>query len=253
MTPTPAATASQPKPLAVALWLYVALFVAFALAAMYTPANGNFTSVFISAIVGSAVAIFWVWSFSDGKTDDDSLRSLIIIGVVVDVVFNFVATRLDGPHALKVLSAALTGVANLGVLTAAIGVGLLVGRGLQKPNYLVMAAIVGAITDIFSVYAGPSKHIIGSGTFYYVSLQWGLIGEGGVQPIVGAGDFIFLALYFFGARKFGLDDRKTLGAMIVAITVGFIATLFVGAIPALPFMSLALLIVHGRELKQKMI
>lgn len=252
MSTTPGATTSPPKPLAAALWLYVASFIAFALVAMNVPVTGNLVTIFVSAIVGSAVAIFWVWSYSDGKTDDASLRSLIVIGVVVDVVFNFVATRLDGSHALKVLSAALTGVANLGVLTAAIGVGLLVGRGLQKPNYLVMAAIVGAITDIFSVYAGPSKHLIGSGTFYYVSLQWGVIGEGGVQPIVGAGDFIFLALYFFGARKFGLDDRKTLWAMMAAIAVGFIATLFVGAIPALPFMSLALLIVHGRELKQQM-
>jgi hypothetical protein len=232
--------------------LYVALFAAFAVAAIGAPASQGIVPIFISAMTGSAIAIFWVWSYSDGKTDDDSLRSLIIIGVVVDLLFNFVATKVDGAAAIKVLSSALTGIGNLGVLTAAIGVGLLVGRGLQKPNYLVMAAIVGALTDIFSVYAGPSKHIIGSGAFPYVSFQWGVIGQGGVQPIVGAGDFIFLALYFFGVRKFGLDDRKTLYAMIFAIAAGFVATLFVGAIPALPFMSIALLIAHGRELKQQM-
>jgi hypothetical protein len=191
-----------------------------------------------------------VWLFSNGKTDDKSLITIIISGVIVDLAFNFVAMRF---FEAKVLWTALIGVGNLGVLLAALGVGLLVGRGLQKPNYLVMAAIVGAITDIFSVYAGPSKHLLGSAAFPYVAFQWGLVGQGGVFPMVGAGDFIFLTLYFYGARKFGLDDRKTFAAMIVAFAVGFLSLLFSPTgIPALPFMSLALLLVHGRELKAKM-
>ena len=114
-----------------------------------------------------------------------------------------------------------------------------------------MAAIVG-VTDIFSVYAGPSKHIISSQAFLYFSYQWGVLGEG-VIPCVGAGDFIFLSLYFAGARRFGLNERKTLVAMIAAFGIGFL-TLLVSpsGIPALPFMAALLLVVHGRELKAQM-
>jgi hypothetical protein len=135
---------------------------------------------------------------------------------------------------------------------AAISVGLLVGRGLQKPNYLIMAAIVGALTDIYSVYSGPTKQIVSSNAFSYLSFHWGIIGQGGVGPIVGVGDFVFLTLFFFGARRFGLDDRKTFVAMLVAFAVGFLFTLISPAgIPALPFMAAALLLTHGRELKHK--
>jgi hypothetical protein len=233
-----------------ALLVYAALFLLFAGLALSRPSNENFTTIFYSALSGAGTGITLVYLFSNSKTDDAALRTLIINGVLIDVVCNFVATQL---FAIKVLWVLLIGIANLGLLMAAIGVGLLVGRGLQKPNYLVMAAIVGAITDIFSVYAGPSKHLLGSVAFPYVALQWGLIGQGSIEPIVGAGDFIFLALYFYGARKFGLDDRRTLLAMLAAFVVGFLSTLFSPqGIPALPFMSAALLLVHGRELKAKM-
>jgi hypothetical protein len=230
--------------------MYAALFLLFACLALVRPADGAFATIFFSALVGAGVGITLAYAFSHGNTDGAALRTLIVSGVLIDVVCNFSATRADG---LMWLWVPLIGVGNLGLLMAATGVGLLVGRGLQKPNYLVMAAIVGALTDIFSVYAGPSKHLIGSAAFPYVAFHWGLIGQGSVLPMIGAGDFIFLALYFYGARKFGLDDRKTLAAMMAAFAVGFLSTLFFPqGVPALPFMSAALLIVHGRELKAKM-
>jgi len=233
-----------------ALLIYAALFLVFAWTALARPADEAFATIFFSALAGAGVGIALVYLFSQGRTDDTTLRTLIISGVLIDVACNFSATRFE---ALRVLWVAVIGVGNLGLLMAAIGLGLLVGRGLQKPNYLVMAAIVGALTDIFSVYAGPSKHLLGSVAFPYVAFHWGLIGQGGVFPMIGGGDFIFLALYFYGARKFGLDDRKTLAAMMAAFAVGFLSTLFSPqGIPALPFMSVALLLVHGRELKAKM-
>lgn len=249
MTPLPVETPLKPRLLAWPLGLYVALFTAFALAAMQAPESGALALIFISVLIGATVAIFGVWCFSDRSPDLHSLRNLIFTGMVIDVIFNWSAKKLQ---IAELLSAALTGVGNLGVLAAAVGVGLVVGRGLKRPNYLIMAAIVGALTDIISVYAGPSKHVNGSAFFDFVSFQWGVIGMGGVQPAIGAGDFIFLTLYFFGARRFGLDDRKTLGAMILAIAVGFVVTLFLGSVPALPFMSVALLLTHGRELKRQM-
>jgi hypothetical protein len=250
MNPFSGSSAAPPDRLQRTLLLYGALFLLFAWLALARTVDEAFATIFFSALVGAGVAIALVYFFGQGRTDDVALRTLIVSGVLLDVACNFSATRVESVKSLWVV---LVGVGNLGVLMAAIGVGLLVGRGLQKPNYLVMAAIVGALTDIFSVYAGPSKHLLGSAAFPYVAFHWGLVGQGGVFPMIGAGDFIFLALYFYGARKFGLDDRKTLAAMMSAFAVGFLSTLFSPqGIPALPFMSAALLLVHGRELKAKM-
>jgi hypothetical protein len=213
------------------------------------PVGEAFAPIFMSAWAGSCVGIWLVWLLSDGRVESQRLLTQIVAGIAILLSFHFLGIHAEQ---ITIAAAALHGTGNVGLLMAATALGLLVGRGLQKPNYLIMAAIVGAVTDIFSVYSGPSKHVLSSSVFPYVSFHWGLIGQGEVLPIVGAGDFIFLALYFFGARKFGLDDRKTFAAMAIAFAVGFLSAIVTQrGIPALPFMSLALLLAHGRELKRK--
>ena len=246
--PTLPPPGTRAKYLAHALQFYFACFTVCAVLSWIMP-DDNEAMIFISALVGSWLAIGLVWLYSEGKSDDSWLRQLIISGIIIDILFNLLAARAIVP----VLAAPLTAVGNLGVLMFAIGLGLAVARGLQKPNYLVLAAIVGALTDIFSVYAGPTKHLIGSSAFGYLSFAWPLVGAGGVQGIVGVGDFVFLALFFDGARRFKLDDRVTLWAMCGAMIVGFAFTWVTQAgVPALPFFAVALLLAHGRELKAQM-
>lgn len=247
--PTLPPPGTRSKYFARALQWYFLAFAIFALASWVLPEDNNSALIFISALVGSWLAIGLVWLYSEGKSEINWLRQLIISGIIIDILFNLLAARA----VLPVLAAPLTAIGNLGVLMFAIGLGLAVARGLQKPNYLVLAAIVGALTDIFSVYAGPTKHLIGSSAFGYLSFAWPLVGAGGVQGIVGVGDFVFLALFFDGARRFKLDDRVTLWAMCAAIVVGFVFTWITEAgVPALPFFAVALLLAHGRELKAQM-
>jgi hypothetical protein len=152
----------------------------------------------------------------------------------------------------QLFKAALVSPANLGVLLAASGVGLMVARGMKAPHYLVMAAVVGAVTDLFNIGGGPGKHLMEYPQILaYLSYQWGLIGSQ-IGPCVGMGDFIFLALYFAGARKFHLDERKTLAVMILAFAVGFFTLLIPDfrGVPALPFMGAGLLAVHAGELRR---
>lgn len=243
----------RPRRMFAALTLYLLGYLGFAYAALSLPATEDKNLIFVSAMAGGIAGISWIWAFGMGSADDESVRRWVFGGAVVDAVFNYGGVLVARAGGAELGVALLHGVGNLGMMAVAIGAGLLVGRGLQKPNYLVMAAIVGAVTDIFSVYAGPSKITLGSGAFPYISFHWGLVSSGVVTEIVGAGDFIFLALYFFGARKFGLDDRQTLAAMIAGIALGFLTNLIFGiAVPALPFFAVALLVVHGRELKRQM-
>jgi len=213
----------------------------------------------LTAWLGASVAIALVFLFGRAQEVADSQNQwlpFLLGGIVVDIVCNFAAMKLmrdAGENAAQgVLPLALVATANLGILIAATSAGLLVAKGLKEPRYLVMAAIVGAVTDIFSVYAGPSKQVLSSDVFPYVGYQWGVWSQG-VIPCVGAGDFIFLSLYFAGARRFDLSERKTFLAMIAAFGLGFLSLAFTSSgIPALPFMATLLLLVHARELKRQM-
>ena len=239
--------------------LYLVGFAACTLlAARYADSQSRWAEL-LTAECGAALGILWVFTFSMGPANNERIRPLIYAGILADLVFNFLAAQMF--HRLHLHEShvhfaygnlpadVMMGLGNLGMLTAAIGVGLLVARGLQKPNYLLMACVVGGVTDIFNIFVGPGKNEINSKIFPYITFQWGITGYGGLSPLVGTGDFVFLALYFFGVRKFGLDDRKTLLAMILAVGLGFVSAIyFKTAIPALPFFAVALFLVHGRDL-----
>lgn len=223
-------------------------FTAFFLCAYFANFPVALASTISTAWLGAIFGIVFTYWFSTYSEIRILLR-FAIIGLLVDVAFNFAATHLLASHALTWFLIAL---ANIGVLLIAAALGVLIARGLKRPSYLMMAVIVGALTDIFSVYAGPSNQVIGSSYFPYLSFQWPAIGRG-IIPCVGAGDFIFLALFFAGSRRFRLDSRKTLLAMIIAIGVGFFSLLIIPrGVPALPFMAVFLLLVHGSELKKRM-
>lgn len=200
------------------------------------------------------MATYFIFCFSgiqgDWQRSWKKYGLLFIGGSAIDIAANYCAhpMRFGLPsHALVLL---LTGVANAGMLFAAVGIGLIVAQGMREVNYLIMAAVVAALTDIVSVFMGPTKHLITTNAFDYMAFQWGILGLGDVSPIIGMGDFVFLALFFMGVRKFGWDARKTLWGMSCALACGLLATLYgPHALPALPFMAVALLVVHASDIK----
>lgn len=234
------------------LLLYFAAFFLFVFLARDVKLSvdtGQITFALLSAWIGALFGIALVFLWSRISQDNRSLLILVASGMAIDVLCNGIAAQLEGAQANGVLWLWLIALGNLGVLAAATGVGLVLARGLRKPNYLVVAALAGALADIASVYFGPSKHLALTAAFPYVAYQWGVFGQG-VIPCVGAGDFLFLSLFFSGVRRFGLNDRKTLMAMSIAFGLGFASLIFnPKGIPALPFMAALLLLAHGRELK----
>jgi hypothetical protein len=237
------------------LAVYFGCFFAFAVLAQSWPQSESFFPQFWTAWCGAIIGIWLVFWFSREVDKPRNLALLIGGGLCADVLCNRLAIQAspDSSALSSPLQWLFLACGNLGVVAAAIGIGVIVARGLQKPNYLIMAAIVGALTDIFSVFSGPSKVTLHSEVFPYVSYQWGVVGHGTIIPIVGAGDFLFLALYFSGVRRFHLSENKTLIAMCVDFALGFLSLLVrPEGIPALPFMATLLLIVHGRELRNQM-
>ncbi|MBI3922558.1 MAG: hypothetical protein HY318_14135 [Armatimonadetes bacterium] len=228
---------------------YAVLYGSFAVGATKSPGPPNLGFLLFSTIVGALVAIYLVYSFSGLTSDWRRLFGLVVIGGAVDVAGNFLPGYLRTVGvAGRVLTPALIGLANLGLLTVAVGCGGLLAKGLRQASYLFLAALVSAIADTYSVFAGPTKHLVETEAVYYLTYQWGLISRGGIVPTIGVGDFVFLTLYFVGVRKQGWDDRKTLAAMALSFILGFLALLLrKQGLPALPFMAAGLLAAHARD------
>lgn len=143
------------------------------------------------------------------------------------------------------LAAALVTAALLGGATV---LGALVGGGVEHPGHLLMVVGVSSVADAGSVLSpeGPSAMIAQSEVALSVlALPWPMLGTDAIEPMLGGGDVVFAALYLAASRTHGLSQRRTL----VALGLGFAATLafVVGleqAVPALPFLGLAMLVAH---------
>lgn len=234
----------------IAVIAYLLLYVLFASYAIISSTSGMLLVVG-SAIVGALTALYFVFAFSDYALHWRFVFGVGFLGASIDVIANYCAKEMAQPD--SGIEAALIGLGNVGILTAAICFGFLLSRGIRHTSYLVLGAWVGAVADTVSVFAGPTAAIVKTQAVHYLALQWGLIGSGEhaphVLPIVGIGDFVFLSLFFCGARQLGWNEKRTFAAMAIAFVVGILSVLVRPAgLPALPFMTVCLMLGHWHDL-----
>ncbi len=233
-----------------AVGAYILLYSLFASLAIHCSIS-QMHLIVGSAIVGALTAIYFVYAFSDSVLHWKSVSGLGLLGAGIDVLTNFCAKEMARPD--SGMEAGLIGIGNVGILTAAVCFGFLLSRGIRHTSYLVLGALVGAVADTVSVFAGPTAAIVKTQAVHYLALQWGLIGSGEhaphILPIVGIGDFVFLSLFFCGARRLGWNAKRTLAAMTIAFVVGILSVLVRPAgLPALPFMTVGLMVGHWHDL-----
>lgn len=128
------------------------------------------------------------------------------------------------------------------MFAAAAGYGL--ARFLFSPLLVYALAVGVAIGDAVSVSAGPTRYVLDEQprVVEYVALylpEWG----GPDGSYLGISDLVFLAVYLYCAWRFGLRRRATAAALCLS----FVASLAIAvwtdvAVPALPLLSLALLV-----------
>jgi hypothetical protein len=138
------------------------------------------------------------------------------------------------------------------LLAAATAGGALIARQIVKPSHLVAVAVLGAAVDLWSVSAGVTKEITASPhTCYYFLLNWPLPGKGGVTyPLIGATDFLFVALFLTTVRRFGLPLARNVAGLAAAMTASVLSAVLLGrGLPALPFLGAAALAVNHRALR----
>lgn len=175
---------------------------------------------------------------------------LLALGAAVAVV-GVLATLPGRPETLaegpRLLPLVALFVANLlRVATAAI-VGLALARYVSSPGVALLIAGVATASDLFSVFAGPTKALVqgDSPALDFLLLVFPTFG----QPLgfgLGVSDFIFLALFAAMARLLDLRPKLTLAsgcaATVLAMTAGL---LLERPLPALPFISLSFVLANA--------
>jgi hypothetical protein len=72
-----------------------------------------------------------------------------------------------------------------------------------------------------------------------------MLGTPAIEPLLGAGDVVFTALYLASSRRHGLPWRRTMIALLLAYAVTAAVVLVLEtAVPALPLLGLAVVLAH---------
>lgn len=138
------------------------------------------------------------------------------------------------------------------LLVAATSIGVLVARQILKPSHLVAVAVLGAAVDLWSVTEGVTREITASPhTCYYFLLNWPLPGKGGVTyPLIGATDFLFVALFLATVRRFGLPLARNVAGLAAAMSASVLSAVLLGhGLPALPFLGAVALALNYRAIR----
>ncbi|MBI2300704.1 MAG: carboxypeptidase regulatory-like domain-containing protein [Armatimonadetes bacterium] len=193
------------------------------------------------------------------------LSSLLAALVGACVVLVMVELRLPPlAAALGCLSGLLLAVASRAALPPGtpmwlgIGVGLLfwttaagtlIAVPLKRKSFVVLAAILVAMVDAWSVTCGPTGALVQSHAPAAVRLAslgvlpWPVLGSDLVNGVIGSGDFLFLAWFLAAAQRFDMGVVRNFWALLAALSTGIIlahvmqhtGVVAVG-LPALPFL-----------------
>jgi uncharacterized membrane protein len=151
---------------------------------------------------------------------------------------------------LSILSALII---DLGLLGIACHIGMIVAKGVSERSFLVPLSLVASIIDVWSVWGGPSKMIVDNPqSHHYFLLLYPLLGTPQIYPTIGLGDITFMSLYLGVVPQYQLKQRQTSWALAGAIFAVYLLSVLSGkALPAIPFISAAFLMVNWKLLEFK--
>lgn len=140
---------------------------------------------------------------------------------------------------------------SLAVLLGAIFIGVLLARYVFfEPEVLLLICTLYIIVDLYSVYLGPTGAIVerGGPMLATLTVHFPIVGTGRVLPLIGVTDFAVWSACLLAARRFSFDYGRSFlaiaGALLATSVIGTVAA---QAVPALPLMMIAYLLVNRRH------
>jgi hypothetical protein len=129
-------------------------------------------------------------------------------------------------------------------------------RYFETLSWIVIVALIIPAVDAFSVFRGPTKHIVDEQPSIFDRLSFAFPVPGEADPArLGPPDILFFALFLAAAARWGLR----VGWTFVAMALSFGATLTLAVwlelrgLPALPFLSLGFLLPNADILWRRLV
>lgn len=169
------------------------------------------------------------------------------LGLTIAVALGALITTAVTAHGASLGGTAIVCAA---LLASGASAGALVGARIQHPGHLGVVAIVSSVADLVSVFheSGPTAQIAQSApALSLLALAAPMLGTGDLPPLLGVGDVVMASLYASAAARFGLPEGRTWVALAAGLAGAMIAVLWLEiALPALPFLGLAMIVAHPR-------
>jgi hypothetical protein len=136
--------------------------------------------------------------------------------------------------------------------TTLLGVSL--GARIERPGHLLAVASISALADIWSVFDahGPTSQLVEDALsaperLALFALPWPLLGAGRIEPLIGAGDAAFAALYLGAFERHGLATARVRLGLGLGFAVGLALLLTLErAVPLLPLLGLGVVLSDRR-------
>jgi hypothetical protein len=188
-------------------------------------------------------------------TLDTAVGFVVSLGVVGALMWRVLSLRLSPWITAAVAIAALAAANGLSWLgwvwpavpfkvVAAVLMGTLLGRVMEAPSWLLAAAIVAFLADLWSVFAGPTKVVVEKAPVVldYALVHFPMLGDTLPGAGLGMTDLLFVAVFVTGSRRVGLRPRASFLAMLASFVLTLCMTVVLDrALPALPLLALAFL------------
>lgn len=196
------------------------------------PAGGNMITalIFFVTILSTLVVYF-------GVNQVIKLKGKELWWVVVPGLLSYAVLLVWQPENLWF--------SNIGVLTAAVLAGSLIGRQLGNSTSLIVFSITAALVDIFSFSGGLTKKIIDSYEqgqnlllrFLTISIPL----KGKIVPLVGLGDLLIMGAIFYVLLKLKYPGWQCLLVPLAGLLLAVVVGLITGGVFGLPFIAAAVI------------
>ncbi|MCS6862158.1 MAG: hypothetical protein NZT92_17780 [Abditibacteriales bacterium] len=220
-----------------------AAFVLFQVVVPYLPTGGHpVLTVVISTLAFLLLSLALILYAAQSPLPTAHRLALLVIGVLM----------WGGLRKFDIVS-------ELGLIFAAIGLGMLVALAIRYPNILLPVALVAALVDIWTVkMGGPvSQALEKAPTIAQIAtVKIPQMGAARAQPrgkappplaLMGVGDFLFLTVLFACLAKFQMN---LFGAFWWSVGLSLVAFLLLPVVktplPGLPFIALGIIIPNWR-------
>ena len=201
---------------------------------------------FLAVVLATGLILFGATSLADHR----ATSQLLILGAVA--VFLGILTALlarpetlaEGPRLVPMVALFLS---NTLRIAAAATVGFALARHVTSLGIALLIAAVATATDLFSVFAGPTKAMVegNASALNFLLLIFPTFGQS-LGFALGISDFVFLSLFIAASRLLGLRFTATvLGTCAGALLAMTTSLSLKIPLPALPFISLAFVLVNA--------